>query len=361
MTTFLVVYLLVNPLAAFMDGRLPRRVILAGGMVIWSLAASASGLSGGFLSMLVARALLGFGEATFGTLAPAWLSDSYPPERRNRIMTLFGLMTPIGIAASYMLGGVLNSKYGWRSAFFMTGLPGLVCAVLMLFMVEPTPRRPEELPPLRETLTSLKQNKLYLIALAGYIAGCFAAGIMADWFPAYLERFYGKTKKDADIIIGVMVIAGGMIGTIMGGYLADRMVTRTRNPYLAVSAMTMIISAIFAALIFVVKPMYLVYVCMILCQIFLWGHNGPINAVLVNCVARRIRVRSIGISLFALHLLGDAIGPPIVGRISDLKGDLRPGLYLIPVSLCACAMLWAWGWRRLPQNEPGVPNAYDPA
>ncbi len=376
LTSFVIVYMLASPVFGALDGRVPRKVLIAAGVALWSLATGAAGLATGFASFLVLRSLVGVGEAAYATLSPALLSDYYPPDRRNGVLTLFNMAIPVGAALGFGLGGFFGARLGWRYAFFLCGLPGLVVAGLVLLLREPTRGRYESTRPFTEgagqggaptsaasppgwpeTLRLLAGNREYLIAVAGYTAVTFASGAMADWFPTYLFRLRGFSLAAAGTLTGAMTVTGGLFGTLVGGLLGDRL--RTRKPYLALSSLSMVAATVCTCLALFARAHAVLAACMFLSQFFLWFYNGPINATLVNAVSGRFRSRAVSLSILAIHLGGDAISPPIVGKVADLCGNLWSGLLLIPVSLAVGAGIWAVGWRTLPDpatlaSDPGV-------
>jgi hypothetical protein len=143
-------------------------------------------------------------------------------------------------------------------------------------------------------------------------------------------------------------VVGGLVGTGVGGVIADKLVGRTKNPYLALSAVSMVPAAVFAGLALVVPAGAPVAACMFGAQLFLWFYNGPINTMIANAVGASVRARAFALSILSIHILGDAISPPIIGVISDTTGNLVAGVVLVPVFMALGALIWAAGWRRLP-------------
>jgi len=352
-TAFLVTYMLASPVFGALADRRSRKGLLAAGVALWSLATAGAAFSQGFWSFLGARTLVGIGEAAYATLAPALIADFYPPERRNRVLTVFYVAIPVGSAIGFAAGGAIGEAFGWRAAFLVCGLPGIAVAALALLVREP-PRgywdSDREAAPPRWTaaLRDLWRNREYRITVAGYTAVTFASGAAADWFPAYLKRYRGMDVAAAGEIVGTTAVVGGLIGTALGGYVGDRLAKHTRHPYLALSALSMGGATLFVAGVLAAPTTGAAVACMFAGQVLLWFYNGPVNAVLVNCVPGVLRVRAFALSILCIHILGDAISPPIVGLVSDATGSLIPGVAIIPVATAAGAAVWAWGWRRLP-------------
>jgi len=356
LTAFVIVYMLSSPFFGSLADRMSRKVLIAVGVAIWSVATAAGALAVGFWSFLAARAMVGIGEAAYATISPSLISDYFEPARRNRVLTLFYTAIPVGTALGFVIGGAVGEHWGWRHAFLICGLPGLAAAGLALMMKEP-PRGGTDLeesteaaPNWPEALRLLAHNREYVIAVAGYTAVTFAAGAMADWFMTYLVRYRGLGMTEAGNLMGPAVVLGGLGGTVVGGLLGDWLRNRTRNPYFALSCFSMIPSILFAIAALLVSGRTAIFCSILLAQFFLWFYNGPINAILVNCVAANMRARAFSLSILAIHLLGDAISPAIVGTLSDWTGNLFGAMFLIPLTMLLGSLLWGWGWRALPEH-----------
>src|SRR6267378_2314317 len=134
---FIVTYALACPVAGWLGDRRSRVRLAAVGVFVWSVATVASGLAPTYAWLLVARAVIGVGEASYGVVTPSLLSDCYPAERRAQILGIFYAAIPVGSALGYIVGGVVGEAHGWRAAFFVAGAPGAALAFLLLFLTEP--------------------------------------------------------------------------------------------------------------------------------------------------------------------------------------------------------------------------------
>lgn len=354
LTAFVVVYMLTSPVFGSLSDRWPRKVLIASGVALWSLATAAAALAHGFWTFLLARALVGVGEAAYATLSPPLLSDFFPPERRNRVLTIFYVAIPVGSALGFMLGGKLGLMLGWRWAFLIAGVPGLVASALVLWVREPGRGNFDEdagepAPRWPEALRLLGRNKEYLLAVAGYTAVTFASGALADWFPTFLHRHRAMGIDDAGLLVGSSAVVGGLGGTVIGGMLADRLRGLTRHPYLALCAVATAVSTAFAILALRAETKLGVMVCIYVAQLFLWFYNAPVNAILVNSVSSSLRTRAFSLSILSIHIFGDAISPAIVGEISD-RSSLPLGISLVPATMAAAALIWGLAWRLLPEK-----------
>lgn len=352
LTAFVIVYMIASPVFGAWSERMSRPKLIAFGVLLWSLATAGAAMSAGFYSFFVARAMVGIGEAAYATISPALLSDFYPSEQRNRVLTFFYVAIPVGAALGFTLGGVVGQHYGWRAAFLVAGLPGILTSLLVWRIKDPGKSQAQTTAPVSwaEALSVLWRSKEYVVAVAGYTLVTFASGGMADWFPTYLSRERGFSLAEAGSVVGTMTVVGGLGGTIVGGLLGDYLRGRTRHPYLATSALSIIPASVFSALAMTTSDKTAISACVLLAQFFLWFYNGPINTIIVNSVPAPLRARAFSVSILAIHLLGDAISPPVIGLISD-HASLAIGMALVPLMLALSAMVWLLGWRLLPESQ----------
>jgi len=356
LTAFVIVYMLTSPVFGSLADRMSRKVLIALGVALWSVATAGGALATGIVSFILARALVGVGEAAYATIAPSLISDYYPPDRRNRILTIFYVAIPVGAALGFTLGGLIGNAYGWRAALLIVGLPGLIAAGLALLIREPVrgaydPIPAASIPSWPEALTLLRKTAPYVFAVAGYVAVTWAGGGMADWFATFLVRQRGMELSAAAGLTGAATVVGGLAGTVTGGLLADWLKKKTKSPYFALSCLSMIPAAGFALLALTAGSRLVIGGAILLAQFFMWFYNGPINAIIVNSVPAAMRARAVSMSILSIHLLGDAISPTIIGVISDRTGNLMNGMLLIPVMMLLGAGIWGTGWRMLKPSE----------
>jgi MFS family permease len=361
LTAFVVVYMLFTPVFGSLGDRWSRKAVIAAGVALWSLATAAAAMATGFWSFLLARSLVGVGEAAYATMAPALISDFYPPERRNRILTMFYVAIPVGAALGFAVGGVLGARFGWRVAFLACGLPGLLAALSALFIRDPgrgtfDNDRHVAPPAWPDALRTLSHNRPYVLTVVGYTLVTFASGALADWFPTLLSRLRNVPMEEAATITGVAAALGGLLGTVAGGLLADRLRTRnqTRNPYLAVSGVSMAVATVVAMGGLVVTSKVAIFALILGAQTLMFFYNGPINSVLVNCVPSALRARAFAFSILCIHILGDAISPFLVGLLSDVTGSLMVAISVVPVTMMGGALVWMYAWRTLATETPAT-------
>jgi MFS family permease len=327
---------------------------MAAGVALWSLATAGGGLARSFGQMFAARATVGVGEASYATISPTLLSDYYPKSRRGRIFAIFYLATPVGTAVGYLLGGFLEAHFGWRAAFFAVGLPGVLLALLTLTAPDP-PRGINDDPgqlvseqPLLPTLRALATNRTYVLTVLGFTAYTFALGGMIIWAPTYFSRERGLDLVWANTMIGGVSVAAGIGGTFVGGYLSDLLSTRIRQAYLYVSGVSMLLAIPLAwvGLSARTPPVYIS--ALFAAEFLIFLSTGPINVVIVNVVPVAMRAMAMAVSIFVIHLLGDAISPYILGVVS-LHVGLSAAVLIMPVAIGVSGAIWtftAWSAAR---------------
>ncbi|MEA3275701.1 MAG: MFS transporter [Pseudomonadota bacterium] len=227
---FVIVYLLSSPLFGSLADRRSRPRLIAAGVAIWAIATAAGALAGGFAVLLVARSLVGVGEAAYGTAAPALLSDAFPKSQRGRVFSIFYAAIPVGAALGFALGGLIEQRYGWRAAFFTAGAPGLALAALVWFLKDPprrtdrdrrrdNPRSPEAAVQKSSSVGAyfrLFKNPAFTFSALGYAAYTFAIGALAFWMPDFLEKARGMSVREATAGFGASFALTGLLGTLAG-------------------------------------------------------------------------------------------------------------------------------------------------
>ena len=244
-TVFMLGYFLTSPFFGWLGDRASRKWLIAGGIFVWSASTVMTGFSGTLAILLFWRAMVGIGEASYATISPAWLSDVYPPEKRNNALTIFYTAIPIGAALGSVIGGVIAASYGWRHAFIWAGAPGLLLALLLLPFREPArtgTHAGQHLPGFKDVL-GLFKNRDYNLSVWGYAAYTFALGAMAHWGPSFLHRAHGMEVKKAAEFFGYVLVGAGLIGTMTGGLAATAWQKRHRSGYAGTLALSMLLGA----------------------------------------------------------------------------------------------------------------------
>jgi MFS transporter, Spinster family, sphingosine-1-phosphate transporter len=365
-TGFILVYAIASPWFGELGDLRHRPRLIALGVAIWSVATVLGGFSVSFVTLFLARATLGIGEAAYGSIAPSLLADSFPRRLRGRVFSVFYAAIPIGSALGYVIAGGMAEHFGWRSAFFVAGAPGLLLAALLLKLPE-VPRGAqdaddEEGPhPTGRTGTSrfaaysgLLRNTQYRTTVLGYAAYTFALGALAFWFPDFLVSFHGMQQAKADYLVGLIAVGTGFIGTFAGGWIGDYVLRYTRHAYLLVSGIATLIAAPFCVLALTAHDPKYFLTGLVVAELMMFASTGPINSAIVNYVAPTQRATAMAFSILLMHLLGDAPSPFLVGAISTASAArgtpegaaLQHAMLILPVAILLSGVVWTAGGLR---------------
>jgi len=314
-----------------MGDRWARLRLAAAGVLVWSVATVASGLAPSYAALLLARTVIGVGEASYAVVTPSLLSDLYPPERRARVFAIFYAAIPAGTALGYALGGTIGSAFGWRAAFFAAGVPGAVLALTLLCLAEPKrgasdgadtgPATPLGLGP---SLRALCARRSYLYNTAAQVLYTFAMGGLATWMPTYYVRERDLPLGTASTTFGLLLLIAGFAGTVLGGQLTDRLASRLRGAQFAISGWGLVLSLLFTAGAVLAPSPGIFWPCTFVTLLLLFLNIGPLNAAMANVLPPDLRARGFALTTMAIHLLGDAASPWLIGVVSDYVGLTAP-------------------------------------
>ncbi|HEX4618410.1 MAG TPA: MFS transporter [Steroidobacteraceae bacterium] len=365
---FMLVYMLVAPAFGAWGDRGSRRRPMALGIFIWSLATALSGLARSYPQLLAARALVGIGEAAYVAIAPALLADCFPLSARGRVYAVLNMAIPVGAAFGYVLGGAIGEHAGWRAAFFLCGAPGALLAAAVLAIPDP-PRGvqdapqaaragPESAPGVRGALQvylSLLRRGPYMLVVLGYAAYTFGLGGLGFWMPVFLERVRGVAPVAATRYFGLVVVATGIVGTLVGGWLGDYCLRRSRQGYLWFSGIVTLAAAPFALIALTAPAPLEYYPAIVVAEVLLFMSTGPVNAAIANIVSPLERASALALSMFVIHLLGDVPSPPLIGHLSDAS-SLGRAVLIVPVAILIGGFVWLWS-ARAAAGRPGTAAA----
>ena len=368
MTGFIIVYMIAAPLFGSLGDVRSRTRLLGFGVAMWSIATALAAFARSYGALFAARAAVGVGEAAYGTISPALLADYFPRERRGRVFAIFFAAIPIGSALGYVVGGLMDRYFGWRQAFFVAGVPGLVLAALAMRLYDP-PRGAQDAAadptPGAHAMSlggaavaayrALLRNRPYVLTVLGYAAYTFAIGALAFWTPAFLERTRGIAKAQATVQFGAIVVITGFLGTYAGGWIGDYFLRVSRQAYLWVSGVATLVAAPLT-LVALAAPRPVVYwSAIVVAELCLFASTGPINSAIVNLVSPHMRATAVALSIFTIHLLGDVPSPSLVGAISDAR-SLGEAVLIIPAAVLVGGIIWtyaAWRGARGDGVQPG--------
>jgi MFS family permease len=336
-SAFMLSYLLFAPLFGWLGDHWSRTRLAAGGVVVWSLATALAGFAPGYRTLLAARATVGVGEASFGTVSPGLIADFFPKERRGRILAWFYVAIPVGSALGYILGGVLGQRYGWHAAFLLVGVPGLLLAIPIALLRTP-PRGGDDAQPLAREgnistgYAALFRNRSFVYNTLAMAAMTFAIGGLAQWIPSFLNRSHSLDVARGNTLFGATTVLAGILGTMTGGWLGDRWQKSNGKGYLLISGWGFLVGTPFAVWGILAAGLTHCMAAIFIAEFFLFLNTGPLNTVIINVTKPAVRAMAFAINIFFIHALGDAVSPSILGWLSDQWG-LRNALLITPVAM----------------------------
>ncbi len=375
-TVFLLGYFVTSPLFGVLGDRMSRKRLIAFGVFTWSVATFVSGLAGNLYLLLVARAFVGIGEASYATLAPTIIDDVSPPDKKGKMLAIFYLATPVGSALGYLLGGMLQKQYSWHVAFFVGGAPGILLALTVLWIAEPVRHKVNQAKEsIASSIRTLMKIPIYARAVWGYCAHTAAIGAFAFWGPKFLsERFLAHfadvavlttdaaqkaSLAKANFIFGSVTVVAGAIGTILGGWMCDRALrglppvpegadhthhaNRVQaNAQLRVCAIGVAIAFPATAAAFLSPTPFFFFLFAGIGEVGLFLSTAPINAILLRSAPAWMRASAMAVAIFAIHLFGDLWSPSLIGLFLDYF-IATAAMMALPLTFGLAAILW---WPR---------------
>jgi len=343
-TAFFLVYMLAAPVVGWLADRYPRKLLIAGGVALWSVATWLSGWAPTYGWLLASRALVGIGEASYSCIVPALLCDLFPREQRGRVLSVFYAAIPVGAALGYVVGGWVGTHFGWRSVFNVGAAPGLVLSCVMLAVREPQRGAADVVTetaalPIGLLLRRLFHNRDYRHATLGTALSTFALGGLAFWMPAFLTQVRGIPAVRATLIFGGFTLVNGIIANLVGGWVSDAYLRRHPGAHFLVSGWGLWIGLPLAAVTIFVPRHSILLPAAFGAEFFLFLNGGPLNAATVNSVPAGIRSTALGVNMVLIHLLGDLISPPIIGEVADLTHTLMWGVAVVLPAMALAAIV----------------------
>ena len=306
-----------------------RRNIITLGIGIWSVMTTLCGLATKFWSLALARVGLAVGEAAGSTPAYPLISDYFPNELRPRALSIYQASLYLGVAAGYVVGGWVSQIYGWRTAFFVAGLPGLLLAVIFRFTVREPQRGAFDhaaaqtfaQPSMREVLSFLVGQKAYVLVALALAMGGFSNFAFSAWQPSLLRRMYHLSGGQVGTYLGLINSPSGLAGTLLGGFVTERVKSHGSPWLIRLPAIATALGFPLLLAFTLVNNLTASLVCLAASNILLGFHLGPCYALCQNLVKPPMRAMSAAIANVLLAVLGSGMGPFTVGFLSDA---LRP-------------------------------------
>ena len=366
-SAFLLFYMVAAPFVGPLADRYSRKLIIVLGAIFWSALTLLSAVTHTYHELLLRHTLVGVGEATFVTIAPAFVADLFSEERRGRILGVFYLAIPVGTAAGYLLGGYLGPAHGWRFPFYIAAAPGFLLAIAFSFLPEPKRGQfdPAQAPApavaavnaglgrFFSTLFSVVRNYLnlmrnpaFLTANLGMAFMTFALGGIQVWIPTFLSRARGYSLQDANKMFGIIVVVDGIAASLIGGWLGDILLRRYKSSYYLVSAASMALGVPFMVVALFFQGRLMIPAIGV-AAFFLLINTAPLNAAIINSVSPAIRASALAANILIIHILGDVPSPAMMGWVADWR-SLQSAFVLPVIAMIVSSAILFYGMQFAP-------------
>jgi predicted MFS family arabinose efflux permease len=355
----LAVGVLSVPLAVVAD-RYSRVKAIALMAIVWSAATAAGALAHTYEQLLVARFLVGVGEAAYGAAAASLISSVFPVRQRSAAIGSFMSAGLFGSVLGVIVGGAVGPKYGWQAGFWIVGIPGLVLAALIFFLKD---YNPAELS-VKDSGGAKRMGFLAAVAemfrsrsvLAAYAANgilVFVLGTMMAWLPTFFNRVYGLPVKAASLRAAGIILAAG-VGSSLCGFVVDRLTRHNHKALFIGSAAIATGVALILGGAFQMGPGPLQYTMILIGSMGLAGTQGPMMSAIISRVHPGVRSTALAVLAVVQNLIGLGAGGLITGMLSDRLG-IGPALAIVPLMAFVSAGFYVWGGRRYEAETASVP------
>jgi MFS family permease len=349
-TSFVLFYTVLGVPFGRLADRISRKHMIAAGLVIWSVFSGLTGFMESFWGIFLCRMMVGVGEATLGPAALSMLSDLFPPAKRATVGAWYSAGVPLGAGLALFLGGAIAQTWGWRTAFLWLGFPGVALALAMMLLPEPlrgSTERSAATGPSTGVLRRVAGDAVLQHHHLGYALFAFAANGLGMWVPSFLAKVHHHDLATVGAATGACAVAGGLVGSSLGGVGADRMREAGQGGRMRFAALCAVgcaplwLGLLHAPSLVTALPAFL----LLMAGALVW--LGPAAADVQDRLGARDRGVGIGIYFLVVNAVGYGFGPPLVGRLNDALGAsadptaLRTSLLVFPVACCiAAAVLW---------------------
>jgi len=344
------IVLLTFPISILVD-RWSRTKTIGVMAIMWSLATALCALTGNFVQLFMARMLIGVGEAGYAPGGSAMISGLYPIDRRARMMGLWNASIPLGSAIGVLLGGIIAVKLGWKHAFGIVAIPGMIVAILFLFVKD---YKTVDLSFYDKSSNKIKMEKKdmvkefitkpsVLFTYLGMATVVFVTTSMLTWLPTYFEKMRNIPQETAGkMASSVMVLA--LVGAPLGGFLTDIWRKSKNNARLLFPALSTFMSAIVLFIALVMFKGTIQYILFLIFGVFVLAFISGAASVTQDVIHPGLRATSYAIAVVVQNLLGASTAPIVMGKIYDLT-NIQTALSVLPFVLLVGAFLFWLGSR----------------
>jgi MFS family permease len=315
------------PIARYADRPHSNRVtIISVSLAAWSAMTALCGMAQNFVQLLLARIGVGVGEAGCTPAAMSLITDAVPAEKRSSAIAFYGLGVPIGSLLGLVIGGVLADAYGWRFAFVAVGIPGVLLAILLPFLLRDPrfagglrPTRADSAPPLPfwSAVAEMARSRTFLLLMGGAAITAFLSYGKGVWAVILFQRSFGLSPGTTGLLLGLTLGFAGIVGTWLGGWVADRFGKADRRWIIHGPAIAMLVAAPLLYFAYAAPSWQWALALLILPTIFNSMYYGPTYGAVQGLVRPEARATASSLMLLAQNLIGLGLGPLLFGMLSD--------------------------------------------
>ncbi|PSS29240.1 Sphingolipid transporter spinster like [Actinidia chinensis var. chinensis] len=390
-SAFMVGLLVASPIFASLAKSVNPFRLIGVGLLVWTLAVAGCGASFNFWFITICRMLVGVGEASFISLAAPFIDDNAPVAQKTAWLGIFYMCIPAGVALGYVYGGLVAGHFSWRFAFFGEAIL-MVPFVVLGFSMKPLQLKGFSPAESKKALTgvetaasedvstdkggmqSIKEEftdssavsskskcgflnldqlsrffkdvkvllleKVYVVNVLGYIAYNFVIGAYSYWGPKAGYNIYHMSN--ADMVFGGITVVSGILGSVAGGYVLDKMTSTISNAFKLLSTATFL-GAAFCFSAFCFKSLYVFLALFSIGELLVFATQGPVNYICLHCIKPSMRPLSMAMSTVAIHIFGDVPSSPLVGVLQDYDNNWRETALILTSILFLAAGIWFIG------------------
>lgn len=356
---FAVFYATLGLPIAWLADRSNRRNIIAGAVTLWSLMTALCGQAGSFTALFLARMGVGVGEAGAYPPTTSLLADYFPPQQRARACAVLASAIPVGVCVGFLVGGLVAQRWGWRAAFSLVGVPGILVGVLVVLTLR-EPRRNAGSASMDDSDRGMLQGLRTLWSAAAYrhvVAGAclFTLGAAGSgmWMPSFFMRHHGLDSAQVGVAMALLYGIGGLCGALGGGWLSQYLANRHGGSGWHARVCAWSLAACLPVLPFLfLHPSVAAALALLGVMTFLMHMNsGPVLALLQNLGGDRRRALAHAFSMLVTNIIALPLGPLFIGLCSDAFGPRYGSIVLGLAILVLLLVTWAWAALHFRQAE----------
>lgn len=359
------IVVLTFPVSILVD-RWSRRRTIGAMAVIWSVATAACALTGNYFALFTARLFVGVGEAGYAPGGYAMISGMYPRERHGWMMGLWNAAIPLGSAIGVALGGIIATHLGWRHAFGIVAIPGLLVAILFFLIKDyktvelvkngagKAKEKILEKMSFKDVVKEFTSKPALILTYFGITSVVFVTTSLLTWLPSYFSRVQGIPESQAGTKAALVMLLA-IVGAPLGGFIADKWRKRQIKASLFYPAVATTISAILVFLAFKVFSGPIQYVTLLLLGMSVTSFIPGASAVTLELIHPGLRAISYAIAVIIQNLLGASSAPIVIGMISD-RTDIQTAMLVLPIPLILATILFYLASRFYLKDLAKVPK-----